>query len=185
MDTIEIEEKNSANTGLKWGGYAGVAYVFITYFLFLIFKDAQCVIGPYSMIPYCSMIIFMIIAGLEKRKLMGGFISFRTALKNTFLVLVITTLVFAFFQYALYNFMQPALKESVKQFTLHYVDLFLSKMKYNQDQYDEMIAAYKNSSSEMPLFRILQQSVVSIVFGFFWAAVTALIVRRKPKTVTQ
>ena len=36
MDNQILDEKETANTGLKWGGYAAAAYVLITYILFLI-----------------------------------------------------------------------------------------------------------------------------------------------------
>ena len=183
MDNQILDEKETANTGLKWGGYAAAAYVLITYILFLILKDARCLIGPFSMIPYSTMVIFMVIAGIEKRKLLGGVINFRTAVSNTFLVLILTQISFMLFQYVLYNLIAPQLKESLKYYTIQYVSVMLHQLKYSKEQFDEAIEIYQNSSSEMPIGRIFQQTLVSVVFGFFWAAITALIVRKKQPAV--
>jgi hypothetical protein len=183
MDNQILEEKDTANTGLKWGGYAALTYVIITYILFLVFKDARCVIGPYSFIPYVAMIVFMLFAAFEKRKLMGGYINFRTAVSNTFLVLILTMFMFFVFQYVLYNVMAPQLKESLKQLTIQYVSMFLKQLNYPKEQFDEAIEMYKNSSNEMPIGRIFPQTLMSVVVGFFWAAVVALIVRKKQPTI--
>ncbi|MEY4876709.1 MAG: hypothetical protein RL708_1858 [Bacteroidota bacterium] len=184
MNNTELEiEKETANTGLKWGGFSAAAYVLITYIMFLIFKDARCVIGPYSYVPYLAMIIFMFMAAIEKRKLMGGYINFKTTVSNTFLVLIMTMISFMIFQYVLYNMMAPQLKESLKYYTIQYVSQFLKQIKYSQEQFDEAIDMYKNSSTDMPISRIFPQTLTSVVFGFFWAAVVALIIRKKQPTI--
>ncbi|MEN9522439.1 MAG: hypothetical protein RL065_816 [Bacteroidota bacterium] len=176
-------EKVTANTGIKWGGFSAAVYVITTYLMFIIFKDARCVIGPYSYVPYLAMIIFMFFAAIEKRKLMGGYINFRTTVSNTFLVLLITMVSFMIFQYVLYNIMAPQLKESLKYYTIQYVSQLLHQLKYPQEQFDEAISMYKNSSTDMPISRIFPQTLTSVVFGFFWAAMVALIIRKKQPLV--
>jgi hypothetical protein len=79
--------------------------------------------------------------------------------------------------------MAPQLKESLKYYTIQYVTQFLNQLKYSQEQFDEAISMYKNSSTDMPISRIFPQTLTSVVFGFFWAAVVSLIIRKNQPTI--
>ena len=185
MENTTLEEKANANTGLKWGGYAGAAYVLITYVLYLFLKDGRCVslLYCYSYIPYLAMLAFMFLAGFEKRKLLGGYIDFKTALKNTFLVLIVTMVVYLFFQYALYKYISPTLGESVKNKNIDLITSILKNAKTPQEQITEIIEPYKNNVPIVTLAGLGQMTLFSVILGFFWAAMVALIVRKKQPTI--
>ena len=149
METKPIEEKTNANTGLKWGGYTGAAYVLCTYFLFTIFKDARCVSFPYSFIAYIFVIVGMFLAAFEKRKIVGGTISFKLALSNSFLVLIISVLCYGIFFYVLFNTISPQLNVSLKKIQLAYILQFMHSFHSPEDTIKEFVSNYNANPFEI------------------------------------
>jgi hypothetical protein len=183
MENTTLDEKATANTGLKWGGYAGAAYVLITYFVFTIVKDGRCITWPIGFLPYVAVIIAMFFAAFEKRKLMGGYITFRVAFSNTFLVLIMSVIAFGIFYYFLFHTIAPTLNISVKNLQLAAIEKMLIALKTPADKMDEMMMPYRSDDYIMTFQRVLMETIFSIPKGFFWAAMVALIVRKKQPTV--
>ncbi len=183
MDNQILEEKETANTGLKWGGYAGAAYVLSTYVLYMVYKDGRCILWTNGFLPYIFVIIAMVFAAFEKRKLMGGYITFKVAVSNTFLVLVISLLCFAVFYFFLFNTIAPTLNVSVKHMQLDAIQKMLLLLHTPKENLEEAMFPYKADDYIMTVPRIALETVFSIMKGFFWAAITALIVRKNQPTV--
>jgi len=176
METKETFKDNA----IKWGAIGGFFYVITAYILYLIVQDARVVTFPFSLIPYCSPLLFMIIAALLKRHYQGNLLSFKEGVSVMFKVMVISLLFYGVFEYALFNQIAPKLNESCKALTYQSsAKLMRTLMGMNEDQIAEQLQVYASDDFKMTIKRELIQVLYSIVKSFALISIIAVVLRKK------
>jgi hypothetical protein len=183
MDNPILEnEIKTPNTGIKWGGYAGAAYVLINYVIYMVFKDARC-IYPFSYFNFIIVIVAMVISGIEKRKLQGGFINFKTAISATFTVAVLAMVAYGIFYFVLFNYIDPKLVGSLKTIYLINYEKIFAIMHTPQDVQEMTLANIKNNVLDITLKSVATETFVSFIKCFFLAAIISAIIRKKQPVI--
>lgn len=173
-------EEHNANISLKWGAIAGSLYVFITYILYLIFKDARAcsVSSPYTYIPYVSLIVILVIAGLQKRKILGGQMGFRVGISNIYMVYVICFVVYSIFLFALYNYIDVKLAASDKALTEQLMNNPMAKSFFGADTIKMQLESLTVADYNYSVRRCVQFLLENFMKGFFVCSIIALVLRR-------
>ncbi|MEY2828564.1 MAG: hypothetical protein RIQ33_422 [Bacteroidota bacterium] len=183
MDNTVIENKiNTPNPGIKWGGYAGAAYVLITYIIYSVFKDARCIF-PYSYYNFIIVVVAMVIAGLEKRKSQSGYINFKSAMSATFTVAVIAMVAYGIFYFVLFNYIDTQLVSSLKTIYLINYEKIFTTLHTPQDVQEMTLANIKNNVLDITLKSVAQETFVSFIKCFFLAAIISVVIRKKQSAI--
>jgi len=163
------------NHALKFGAIAGIATVI---FLFLFYWiERELMLSP-GIIWSTTFLYFigMYMAPLELRKENEGYLDFKTALRAAFIVWVVANAIYHAFQYVLYNFLDPEMLSVQKNY-----------MQKNIGQLENMVSEdyLETFSNNLELLNYDLGTVIftyfsSLVAGFFFSAVIARMVRRKP-----
>ena len=164
---------------LRFGILAGIGTIAIL--LSIYFIDKKLVFSP----GIVSSTIFFYIVGMtmaatEQRKDQGGFISFKEALRASFIVWLIANAIYHLFNYLQFNFFDPALLIIQKEQSLELLEQ--NPNLFGEEFKEAMITNIEQTTYNFG--EAISAYIVSLIGGFIIAAIIARIVRRDNFAVT-
>jgi len=140
---------------------------------------------------------FMIVGGLRERRVLGGFMAYGHALKTTYVIYAISTILGILFATLFHNGVDPGYMERNKEVIMKSgedgqrwaMELAGASEADILNALDETLEAReKQFNDQVDLVKkpkgILLQLFLSLVFGILLALIAALFVRRNPKPET-
>ncbi len=127
-----------------------------------------------------SLVLYVIFT-IDLRKKIGGFWSFREALKGIFLMAFIAGLVSAVFNFVFYKFIETNAMEKISGYVVDGMAQTYEKMGMNQDQIDEASEKVKESlkSTYNPTFADFFKSFgIAIIIEFVLSLIFAAIFKK-------
>jgi hypothetical protein len=169
-----------SNPGIKWGLIAGAAAVFVNisawdssrelFFSFLL-----------GLIVAVVLVIFSVLAGLEKKRQLGGVIEFKQALQPVFLTFVIGGLFAVGCTYVYYNFVDPTVQAQAKKYALATTDRVLHSLGMPEDQIDAQMDGVRDLDYSMGPGKTVLTYFSLLIRYFVLAAIVAVCIRNKRK----
>lgn len=169
------------NPAVKYGVYFGgffVLYITIMKFVApkMIFTGTLTTIVGF-LVP----IVCMVLAGREIKAQQDGFMSYGEALKNTFLVYVIGSLIYTLYQYVLVNFIDPSLLEVQKEAIIEagswVADLFGANEEAMEEMQEQMEEAAE-ASMHQSFGQVMLGWMGSLILGFILAAIVSAFTKK-------
>ncbi|TWF41588.1 uncharacterized protein DUF4199 [Chitinophaga polysaccharea] len=177
-------QKNT-NPGLKWGLLVGVimiAWNLITwkagyeYLFSLKLKFIQFIVWA----------VLGMLAGIARRKELGGYIGFKEAIKPIFTTFILSSLLVAVYNYVVFNYMAtPAFLEISKQHLMKDTEWLLHAFKAPQEEIDKQLNDLKNADYRVTMASSFIEYLRNLIKFFIVSAVLALIVRKKAPVGTK
>lgn len=173
----EVIKKN----GITYGIIAGIVSVLITTIIYS--TDIKLFTAWWISIISIGLYISIAIVLLVKtKKEINTFFSFKDAFTTYFIYAVISLIITVIFNIILFNFIDPSLKETIKELTLKYMAEMMQKMNAPAAKINEALQKIKEGD-QFSISGLLKGSasnlVVSSIFGLILAAFF------KSKTTTQ
>ncbi|MCF8236743.1 MAG: DUF4199 domain-containing protein [Saprospiraceae bacterium] len=167
---------NTNQTSINYGLIGGMAAIALSLLYYLMNVSGFITWGAWF--SYLALGATMVMAGLAIRKAQDGFIEFKEALKVTFLVWVIGTILTTLFMYAMFNFIDPGLVDVQKEVTMEWMEKFTANM--DEETLDEINKRIAEEGFGLNLKKSLLGYGVGLIFpGFIIALIVSLIIRRK------
>lgn len=168
--------ESKKNTGLTYGLIAAVALVAFTVILYL--GGIKLYLSTTAYIGYIIIILLAVLAAQRQKKLNGGYLDFREALRISFTVLVLAMLAQSLFSYFLFNFIDPDFKNAVTQASMEKTEEWLKRFGMPEEKIEKAIEEQR-ASNQFSLSRILLGFAVSCIFQFIIALIIAAIIKKK------
>jgi len=172
----EIIVTRKTNVLLQYGALA--AGTSLLFFVILYLMGSESFTSPLAWVSMLAPIVFAVLACLRARKENGGFLEFREALKICFGILVITTLASSLFSYVLFNFIDPAFADSMKQLTMEQTQKFMQRFNVPQEAADKALEQILNTNL-YSLGNILKSFAQACIGYFIVALILAAILKKK------
>jgi len=154
-------------------GLVNILYVLLLYLI-----NPIMIISTWGWLAPVFTIVMLVLAGLNVRTLFGGSINFKKALKTVFLTYVISALLLSFFNYSLYNFIDPELGEILKQEAIENIDRIT--FSYSDKAGDKAMEELLEKQEFTPtLGQTALQFLYSCIFGIIISLIIAAIIKRK------
>lgn len=174
---MTIESTSSPkNLGVLYGLICGGVSIVFTVILYL--SGAKTFVSPFAWCGIVLPIVVCVIGGLQIRKQRGGYLEFSEALKATFLILVIGSLISTAFQYVLFNFIDVSFREALAQVTAEQVEKMMRKFGATDTQIDEAVQKTL-SKNNYTIGNLLLGFVFSCIGSFIIALIVSAIIKRK------
>ncbi|WP_394759192.1 DUF4199 domain-containing protein [Flavobacterium sp.] len=170
----EIIRKN----GITYGIITGAISILITTLIYVI--NIKLFISPW--IGFSSIAIYIIIGVVllsKTRKELKGFFSFKDAFTTYFISAVIGILISVAFNIILFNFIDPGMKDTIKELTIKYTAEMLQKFGTPTSAINDAIKEL-DANDQFSVFKLLQGSIFSILFSALFGLILAAIFRTKP-----
>lgn len=167
----------SMSIPVRMGILTGVVYVLLTFMLYSI--DPAMLVSFWKTLPFLAMIGLLCVSAYLERQERQGFLPFKDALKTVFTVYVISETIWQFSNYMLFNYIDPALPQTLKQLTLEQ----LGEMK---DLFAEKDLQTMRKGIEQEDYRITPSAAffawgVWIIIGFLISLIIAAVFRKSPE----
>jgi len=176
MENQEVQN-NSAHS-IKWGVILGVVGIIITLLLYLVDVTllAKGWVGIVSLVITLGLTIY---AGLDYRKLLGGFMSFGQAFMHAFVTLAIAGLLGVIFQYLLFNVIDPEAAKTIADIQLENNMQMMESLGANDTETMDRMAEQTQNTYKL--------STLAMGYGFLLilyailGAIIGLITKKKNK----
>lgn len=175
MDNLN---KNAINNGVIIAIISIAIQLIIYYAMPSLFGSVGTGIGIWVVL-----LIIYVLLTLDLRKKIGGFWSFKDALKGIFLMSLIANAGSAVFNFIFYKFLEPNAYDKIIGFVTEGLTGTYEKMGMSQDKVDEAIAQVETSlkSQFQPsILDFLKTLGISILVGFVMSLIFAAIFKKNP-----
>jgi cytochrome c biogenesis protein CcdA len=166
---MTVESSSSKNLGVIYGLINGGVAIVFTVILYL--GGAKTFVSPIAYLGTVLPIVVCVIGALQIRKQHGGYLEFSEALKNTFLILVIGSLLATLFHYILFNFIDVSFREALAQETAEKVQQLMHKFGAPEEKIDKAVEETMSKNNYT-----VGKLLLGFVFGCIWWFIVALIV---------
>ncbi len=172
-------EARQPNTGLPYGLISGLIVVIITLALYL--GGIDMYMSPAAFLTYLVMITFAVVAALKKRKINGGYLSFKEALKITFTVFAVALLLQTVFVYILFNFIDVSFKEAMMQASMDKAEQMMRKFGLPDSEIEKATDPKRAMDQFSILGVLLGYAMTCIVAFIFSLLISAIVKKNKPE----
>ena len=174
---MESNNINHNEEVVKGGLIVGGVSIIITMVVYLV-DIGLMVKWWYGLLTLTISMGLLIFLGINYRNLIGGFISYKNALKFSFLVFLISYVMGIVFQILLYNIIDPSLPEVIKQLTIETTVEMMESFGTPPEAIDAAIVGIEEGidNSTTPV-GILKSSPWGILFIFIFAAIGSLFIK--------
>jgi Protein of unknown function (DUF4199) len=171
-------ETKATNPMLQYGLLSGLLGIIM--FLVLYLGGTKLFTSPIAYAGYLIPIVFAVLACLKERRNKGGFLKFGEALKTSFGVFVITSLLSTLFTYILMNFIDTEFATSMKAYSMEVTESMMKRFGASQTQIDEAVKK-ASEKDQFSLGSMLLGFAFGCIFWFVISLIISLIVRKENK----
>lgn len=166
---------------LQFGLVSALAAILI--FVIIYILGAEYFLSPIVWVSsYGLPIVFAVWGGVAAKKKSEGFLSYKEALKVSFGVFVITGFLSTVFSYFIFNILDVAFAESVKQISIEKTIEFMEKFKVPDTEIDKTVDGMikQDMFSMGSLFK--SYAYACILYFLEALIIAAIIKKKKPET---
>lgn len=171
------------DTKVRFGLITGLIYIILTLVLYVI--DRNLLGSLWKLIPYLVTLGLVAYAAIVSRKEQGGYIGFKEALKSAFVVYLIAEIMWQFFNYSLYNIIDPELSQFMKEMAIETTESGMDKMGVAEEKIKETVNNMKEQDYTLTLGKVIKGLAVWLIIGFIYSMIVAGVVKRAPDKDTQ
>lgn len=172
--------QHNTRIALVYGLIAALGLVAFTTMLYL--GGVNTFLSGTAYIGYLFIILIAVLATQRQKKLNGGYLDFREALRIAFTVLVLAMLAQSLFSYILFNFIDRDFRDALTQVNLEKTEQWLKKFGMPEDQVHKAIEEERSKDQYSP-GRISLGFAVSCIFQFVIALIIAAVTKKKQPVV--
>lgn len=170
----EIIKKN----GITYGIITGVVSALITTVIYSI--DLELFTSMW--VGFVSIALYTIISILllsKTKKELKGIFTFKEAFTTYFIAAVIGILISVLFNIILFNFIDPSVKDTLKEMSIKYMAETMQKFNAPSSAINEAMKKLQESDP-YSVVELLKNSIFSIAFSALFGLLLALIFKSKP-----
>lgn len=184
METNNSEQPSLLNHAIKFGAILSVISILVVLLVYVIDWTIMATLGFIGIMILVG-IGFVIYAGINYRKSVGGYLPYGQALLHCLIVLGVSGFISMLFNFVLYNVIDSELPQKLTEVIISNTETMMTKWNTPQGQIDEKIAEMK---VELPN----NFTTVGLILGYLKAyigyVIIALIVglitrKNQPETV--
>ncbi len=175
----EIIKKN----GITFGILTGIVSVLITTIIYVV--DVQLFMSMWFGFSSIAVYLTISIILLSKtKKELNGVFTFKEAFTTYFIATIIGIAISVGFNILLFNFIDPSLKDTIREMTIKYTVEMMQKFGTPASAINEAIKEME-ANDQYSILGLLKGSVFSIAFSSIFGLIFAAFFKSKPSTYQQ
>jgi hypothetical protein len=167
------------NHAVKWGLISAAISIIVTLLLYAIDYTlmVQIKFALFSLVIYLGLVVY---AGIEYRKLEGGYLDFGKAYLHGLIILALSGLVATIFQILLYTVIDPELPAKLVDASIENTRAMMENFGAPADSIDEAIEKAKtDTEARFTMFGLAKGYIWVVVVSAVLALITGLIVKKR------
>jgi Protein of unknown function (DUF4199) len=172
-------EAKKSNPLVQFGLLSGL--VSILFLIILYMGGTKFFTSPLAWCGLLIPIIFAVVACRKQKRENGGYLEFRQALKISFGVMVLSSLLYSLASYVLLNYIDTAFRESMLQATIEMTQKWMQRFNAPQDAIDKAIQELSTTNPWSLGRTIINYAWFCIVWFIIALIVSAIVKKKKPE----
>lgn len=165
--------------GIKFGLLAGVVYVLLLLIRYRFLASDPRLFSGSIMLSYLLILGLFAVAGLARRRSLGGFAETREIFGTIFIVILIAEVFYLVFNYVYLNYIDPDFFRTYTDTVIGYLERSGTDLSRINDQMSSLEAQNEQKRSLMDNLRLFATSVV--IDGVFGLIIALVIRRARPR----
>jgi len=173
------EQLDLKQDSLKQGAILGMINIIIGFLVYFI--DPAMMAGmSFGFLVLGLNLAYVVYAGIQYRKEIGGFLSFGKAYMHGFIMLLVAGLIGAIFRIVLFHVIDPDLIELMVDVSVENAAAMMEKFGAGGDQMEEALDQVREDMpANFSVFGILKGYLFSIIFFAIVSLISGAIVKKK------
>ena len=163
------------STGVKYGLIAGLTYVVLLLLQYNYAANNPVTFILAKLVIYFIIIGVFVVAGVARKKQLGGFADFRSILQPLIITIIITEVMYGVFVYIYLNYIDPQFLDNF----LNNIMIWFEKKGLPQDQLDKQMEMYRNNTTKPTVRDALLGMAMWIVIDAVFGIIIAAAIRKK------
>ena len=156
--------------GLRYGLIAGIVYVVLLFCRFKFFSYSPQVYFYFSMVSFLIILFVYLLAGIARKKELGGIAHVREIFQSIFVTILITEAFYVLFVFAYMKFIDPEFFQHFRQMSLVYyqkIGLTPDEMNMSMKGVDSLINQEKPGGLVKGYgFSVILDSIIGFLIAF-------------------
>ena len=119
--TDSLNQPSKFGTGIKFGIIAAVVYVLLLLVRYMFFNNNPIVFTGTIFVSYLIILSIYVQAAFARRKELGGYVRIKELFSTVFVVVLITEVTYAVFNFIYLNYIDPGFFPHFQQVTVEYM----------------------------------------------------------------
>lgn len=166
------------NIGIRYGLITGLCMIILFSVLYAV-NTALMFNMWLGIAMFVVLIVVMVLAARHTRNNLGGYATFAQLVAPAFAVMVVAQLLGSIYNYALYNFIDPSLTQTLRTVTSESTYEMLTMFGAPEEDIEKALDEIDKRDFSVTLSSTIFGFAGACLFGFFMAAIIALILRKK------
>lgn len=163
---------------LRYGSIMGVIGIVLT-LLFYAVDFSLLADWKIGILLFLIFIGFVMYAGIDYRKKVGGYLSYGNAFKHSFITFAIGGLIGTIANIVLYGLIDPELPQKLTEVGLENTESMMSKFGAPQDKIDEQMDQLRETlPAQFSVFGLIKGYGIGLIIYAVLSAITALFIRK-------
>ncbi len=164
---------------IQFGIIAGIAYCLGM--LLLYFIDRHLFGSLWKVVPFLIILIMAAYSAYVRRQTKGNHITFREALKASFIVCLIAEAMGQVFNYSLYNFIDPELSTFIKEMTVSKSKAMYENWNITEEEISKRIEQLKQQNFSLTVEKVGIGFAFWLIIEFIYSCIVAAIIKKAPQ----
>lgn len=182
---MDLKEKFTLDNPYMKHGLTGglMVMVIITVFYML---GTKAFVDPFFSIVrflllFVTVIALGVVAGREQKSLNNNLLPFHEAFTMVFLTFMVIGVIYNFYNYLLFNFIDPGLSEKIKSAVIENMANTLPDSGIDDEQEDKIIEAAKNQNYNVSIGKTMLGVLIWGAISFLVALIVSAIMKKEPQ----
>jgi hypothetical protein len=165
--------------GLRFGVITGLLYAVLLFLRYRYFASNPIQFGMFAMVTYIIILFMYLLAGLARKKELGGYVEMKETFQAIFIVILITELVYIIFNLIYLKWVDPLFWENLKTTSLTYYQ----HQKMSVEQMEQAMKGFKDVDQQTKPIGLLKGYGYSVIIDSIFGFIIAAILRKKQPVV--
>ncbi len=169
-------KKGSAQTiGLRFGIMTGIIYAILLFFRYRFFATNPLAFGLFAVVSYIIILLMYLVAGIARRKELGGFGEYKEIFTSIFIAILITEAAYILFNFIYLRFVDPAFWDHFRSNAMAY----LQTKGLTDEEIEQQMKGFKDMDKQTKTWALIKGYGFSVIIDCIFGFIIAAILRRK------
>lgn len=175
---VPAQPFNRFSIPVRWGIILGVLACILTTVQHMFLIDSYGLYMTVWILSFVLSLVFYCVAGVQQRKAMGGYITFKEAFSAIFVVILISSVISSIYAFIYFKYIDPDVMDKLKETTLTFMENVGAPAESIDDAAIEFDERLEDSKKPGPmLLSYFKGLIIYSIFGFICAAIVK---KKKP-----
>jgi len=169
-----MQPTSKFKTGIRYGLITALIYAVLLFCRYKFFAYSPVAFGVMAIVSFIIVLVLYLLAGIARKKELNGYANFKDIFQTIFVSILITELIYVFFNLFYIRFIDPAFWDNFKVGARSFFEKALP-----EDKVDQQMKALDDASGQVTPAGLLKGYGFSVILDSIVGMIFASILRKK------